>query len=191
MSVEDRIRWDTIYQERAQRPYPAPDPLLLEVTPPAPALSEPARALDIACGLGQNGLWLAEQGYATDLMDVSRVALLRAQAEVNARHLRHVNLLLQDVDEVALAPESYHLICCFRFLERSLFDELKRATVVGGRIVYETFNERYADERKPFKPAYLLKIGELRTLFSDWELLLYEEHGTVTRLAALKPISAG
>lgn len=83
MATQDRVRWDTIYRDRAERPLPPTAPLLLEYTPPVTA--SPPRALDFACGLGQNGLWLAEQGYIVDLMDISRVALNRAQAEMVRR----------------------------------------------------------------------------------------------------------
>jgi len=190
MALEDRLRWDALYQTRSGEPYPAPDPLLLTSVPPVPAgLSEPPRALDIAAGRGQNGLWLAEQGYAVDLMDISRVGLLHARAEMTARNLRNVNLLQVDLDVVELGTERYQIICGFRFLKRHLFPQFRRALLVGGRLIYETFNQRYAAIRPPFKPDYLLEVGELAALFSDWTILHYEEEAHITRLVALKPRS--
>ncbi|MBC8100405.1 MAG: methyltransferase domain-containing protein, partial [Armatimonadetes bacterium] len=84
MSADDRVRWDEIYHDLAQQRYPAPDALLFECVPPPSAHS---RALDLACGVGQNGIWLATQGYTVDLMDISRVALNRARGEMAMRNL--------------------------------------------------------------------------------------------------------
>src|SRR3954452_24760270 len=106
MSGQDRVHWDTVYRERASKPYPSPDPLLFQFTPP---LREPqsATALDLACGLGQNGLWLAAQDYVVSLIDVSRVALTHAQAEASHRNLRSVNFFQLDLDAAELKPEAY------------------------------------------------------------------------------------
>ena len=71
MSAQDRVRWDGIYRQRQNQPYPAPDPLLFEYTPPL-RNGDFGYALDLAAGVGQNGLWLAAQGYHTDIMEISR-----------------------------------------------------------------------------------------------------------------------
>ncbi|HRF99048.1 MAG TPA: class I SAM-dependent methyltransferase, partial [Aggregatilineales bacterium] len=89
MSAQERAKWDAQYHQKTGD-YPAPDPLLLMYTPPL-IPKQKGRALDVACGVGQNGLWLAEQGYTVDMMDISRVALRRAQDEINKRQLRNTN----------------------------------------------------------------------------------------------------
>ena len=160
MSAEDRIRWDAIYRERANEPYPPPDPLLFEYTPPVTPERE-YRALDLAAGHGQNGLWLAAQGYTVDIMDISRLALLRAQAEMATRNLRNANLLPVDLDSVELSTDFYDVVCVFRYLKRDLFPQLRACIRPGGRIIYETFNVRYRGLVPEFNPAFLLEIGEL------------------------------
>src|SRR5438128_2045223 len=106
MSARDRLRWDAIYRETQQVVYPPPDPLLFQYTPPLADETE-RRAMDLAAGLGQNGLWLAAQGYLTDVADISRVALTRAQAEAVHRGLRNLNFLQLDLDDVLLPSETY------------------------------------------------------------------------------------
>lgn len=190
MAAQDRSRWDSIYRKRIQQgDFPAPDPLLLQFTS---AVADPAaevlpRALDLAGGLGQNGLWLAEQGYAVDVMDISRVALRRARAEMGMRNIRTVNLLQVDVDELALDVSVYDVICVFRYLKRNLFSLLKLATRPGGRVIYETFNTRYLTVLPDFNRNFLLERGELRAVFQDWQVLHYEEENHITRLVAVKP----
>ncbi len=186
MAEGDRTRWDDIYRQRNHLPYSDPDPFLFEYTPTLNALHE-KRALDLAGGLGQNGLWLAEQGYIVDVMDVSRMALLRGRAEMIARDLRNMNFLQVDLDHVDLKPAAYDLVCVFRYLKRDLFTQIRASVRPGGRVIYETFNRRYLEIVPQFNPAYLLEPGELAGYFADWKLLHHSELRHTTRLVARKP----
>jgi tellurite methyltransferase len=186
MSAQDRLHWDTVYKERADHLPPAPDPLLFQFTPP---LREPlsATALDLACGLAQNGLWLAAQGYVVSLIDVSRVALTHAQVEASRRNLRNVNFFQLDLDAAELKPESYDLVCVFRFLSRNLMPQIRAAIKPGGRIIFQTFNTRYLTSRPDMPTEYLLGIGELAGFFGDWKILHLNEPEQVSQLVAIKP----
>jgi SAM-dependent methyltransferase len=189
MSIEDRVRWDNNYKKLNEHPYPAPDPMLKDFTPLPQGKIVP-RALDLAGGLGQNGLWLAEQGYATDIMDISRVALQRARSEMGMRNLRNINLLQIDVDNLEIKAETYDVICIFRYLKRDLFPLLKDAIKPEGRIIYETFNLRYLDIVPQFNQDFLLDDGELEAYFSDWHIIHNEEDEQyVSQLVAVKPES--
>ena len=186
MSVEDRVRWDTLYFQQTHLSFPDPDPFLYEYTPPLLETRE-VRALDLAGGMGQNGLWLAEQGYTVDIIDISRMALLRGRSETIARGLRAVNLLQYDLDSAELKPATYQLVCVFRFLKRDLFPHIRVAIAPGGRIIYETYNVRYLTQNPQFNPAYLLEPGELFGYFADWKILHRSELRHISRLVALKP----
>lgn len=182
MAGQDRLRWDAVYHERRDQPYPPPDPLLLQFAPPA----EGARALDLAGGLGQNALWLAEQGYLVDLIDISRAALTRAQEEAARRSVRGVNFIQMDLDNAEFEAATYDLIAVFRFLDRDLFPTLRAAVKPGGRVIYQTFNTRYHPPQ-PFNPDHLLRIGELAGIFADWRILHLSEPHFVTQVVAIKP----
>ena len=198
MSAQDRIRWDAIFKNRTQDIYPSPDSLLMDYAP-APSEDDPLRALDIASGLGQNGIWLAEQGYNTDLMDISRVALQRARAEMTMRNVRNANLLQVDIDKLVLrrnnncdlvheiCPNSYNLIAVFRYLRRPLFPIFQEAIASGGRIIYETFNSKYLKQVPAFNPNFLLDEGELEDRFINWRIVHYDESSHVTQIVAVKP----
>ncbi|GAB4513114.1 MAG: methyltransferase domain-containing protein [Anaerolineae bacterium] len=186
MSAHDRVRWDTIYTQLNNRPFPAPDALLLDYTPPVPEQRE-RRALDLACGYGQNGLWLAEQGYVTDLMDVSRVALTRARAEMAARNLRNINVLQIDLDDLDLEEETYHLVCIFRYLKRDFMRKLRGAVIPGGRVIYETYNRRYLQIVPEFNQKFLLALNELPSLFEGWKIIHFEDIEHLSQIVAIKP----
>ncbi len=185
MSAHDRLRWDNTYREKGERAYPDPDPLLYPFAPPLREASS-ASALDLACGLGQNGLWLAEQGYVVDLVDVSRVALRRAQAEAAHRGLRRVNFFQLDLDNAHLEQE-YDLICVFRFLSRDLIPQIRAQVRPGGRVIYQTFNIRYLTLKPDIHPDFLLGIGELAGFFGDWKILHHSEPEHISQVVALKP----
>lgn len=184
MSEADRTRWDNVYRQRNQEPFPEPDPFLFEFTP-APQGDQ--RALDLAGGMGQNGLWLASQGYIVDIIDISRMALVRGRGEMVKRKLRSVNFLLQDMDVSELEPNYYDLVCIFRYLKRSQFSQIRACIRPGGRIIYETFNSNYLQIVPDFNKDYLLELGELASYFADWKVLYISDSGHISRLAAIKP----
>jgi SAM-dependent methyltransferase len=186
MSASDRVHWDTIYRTRGETGFPDPDPLLYQTVPPLRP-GESAHALDLASGLGQNGLWLAAQGYTVDLIDISRVALTQARDEATRRHLRTVNFFQLDLDSAQLQTSAYDLICVIRFLERSLLPQIRAAMRPGGRIIYQTFNIRFLSVKPDMNPAYLLEIGELAGFFGDWRILRNSEPDHVSQLVAVKP----
>jgi SAM-dependent methyltransferase len=191
MAARDQALWDARYGQLAAGPYPMPDPLLLQYAPP-PALLErqPAYALDLACGLGQNGLWLARQGYTVDLMDISRAALLRAQQEAGAYGVRSVNFMLRDLDEVALTPNYYDLVCVFRYFNPALLPRLRACVRPGGRVVYQTFNRLAAGQSPALLPDHLVEPGELEGYFGDWRLLFHTSSGIHAAVVAVKPAAA-
>lgn len=186
MSSADRNRWDAYYRQRNQGAFPDPDPFLLEATPPASGPAE-QRALDLAGGVGQNGLWLASQGYTVDVIDISRMALIRGRAEMMNRGLRNINFLQRDLDNVDLKLNRYHLVCVFRYLKRDLFPAIRACIQPGGRIIYETFNTNYLEIVPDFNRDFLLAPAELASYFADWKIIHHSHANHISRLAALKP----
>lgn len=187
MSIYDRQHWDSIYSERANKPLPPPDPLLFPYTPPVTE-DRVYRALDLAGGQGQNGLWLAAEGYVVDVVDISRVALMQGQAEMARRSLRTMNFRQLDLDENKLDfDEPYDLICVFRFLKRELFAALRTAIRPGGRIIYATYNIRHLAEHPEFRREFLLEPGELAGYFADWRILYNADDAALSELVAIKP----
>jgi SAM-dependent methyltransferase len=187
MTSRDRLHWDEVYSEPAEETYPPPDPLLFPFTPPL-RVTPSATALDLAGGLGQNALWLAGQGYVVDLVDISRVALTRAQKEADVRGLRGINFYQIDLDETGLEPATYDLIVVFRFLSRALMPQIRAALRPGGRIIYQTFNTHLLDTKPDMNPDYLLRLGELAGTFGDWRILRSSEPAHISQIVAVKPV---
>lgn len=190
MAAKDRLKWDTIYRDSARggAHYPDADPLLFMYTQPVDAhIKDAPTALDLACGLGQNGLWLAAQGYVVDLVDISRVALQRAQLTAAERDLRRINFLQMDLDDAKIDSAAYDVLCVFRFFNRELFPQLRACVKPGGRVIYEAFNTRLLDLDPEFNAEYLAEVGELSGYFGDWNILKHADNNHVSQVVAIKP----
>jgi len=185
MSIRDRQHWDARFRALQDGPFPAPDPLNFQYTPPPEGLE--ARALDLACGLGQNGLWLAEQGYSVDLLDISREALRRAQAEARRRGTRRVNFLQVDLDEAALRSEAYDVVCIFRYFQRDLFPRIRGCVAPGGRVICQTYTTGARAVMPEISADVLASEGELAGLFADWTVLRSSESDIMAQVVAVRP----
>jgi tellurite methyltransferase len=185
MSQTERAHWDSLYRRYADSAFPSPDPLLFDHTPPPDTPNQ--RALDLAGGQGQNGLWLASQGYVVDVLDISRVALMTGRAEMTRRGLRTINFLQADLDTEELKLNKYHLVCVFRFLKRDFFPQLRASIRPEGRIIYETYNTGYLEDHPDANPEHLIRPRELASHFPDWTILYQSDTNQISRLVALKP----
>lgn len=139
-------------------------------------------ALDLAMGDGRNAIYLATRGYDVDGVDVdpARVANARTAARRLGSPIRAVVGNLEDGDYI-IPPSTYDLIVVFNYLHRPLFDAIREGVKPGGAVVYQTYTRDQAQYGKPTNPEYLLKPGELKTQFEDWEMLKYREFTGPTR----------
>lgn len=134
------------------------------------------RALDLACGAGRNALALASHGFDVTAVDASSVALDIMCERAMAAGLR-VDARLADLErgEFEFEDEAYWLVCNFFYLQRDLFPRIRAAVRPGGLFVAAIHTEDDDPGVRPMNPAYLLRPGELREEFSEWETLHYDE----------------
>lgn len=139
-------------------------------------LPESGRALDLACGLGANALFLAGRGLDTHAWDCSEVALEQLQETAASKGL---NIHTEHRDVVENPPEqnSFDIIVVSRFLERTIIQYIIDAVRTGGLIFYQTYTVNKPDSYGPANPDFLLRENELLNLFSSLSLLFYRENG--------------
>lgn len=184
MTGEDRRRWDARYRadKRAGKYRPS---ALLEAYVPAQA---DGLALDLACGAGRHTLWLAAHGYRTLGVDVSRVALERAQERARQRGLAGRCRFAQvDLDTFRPPPGRLDVVCIFRFLNRPLLPAARAALRPGGLLIVETFNWRRMETHPDTCADYLLRPNELWDAFSGLSILHHSEDDDTTALVARRP----
>ncbi|HMK66343.1 MAG TPA: methyltransferase domain-containing protein [Thermodesulfobacteriota bacterium] len=153
-----------------------PNPLLERFAPLILEKGLEGPVLDLACGEGQNGLYLAELGLPVILADRDATRLRAAQENAKEKGLE-VTLWEKDLEngENPFQEEHYRAILVFRYLHRPLIPCIKKGIRQGGFLFYETFTIDQARYGHPHNPAFLLKPGELQEWFKDWHVIHYFE----------------
>ena len=129
--------------------------------------------LDLACGDGHNGIFLATKDLPVICCDISEQALSRTERLASENR---VNVGLWQVDleaeEVNSLQEDFcEGILVFRYLHRPLIPCIKKALKKCGILIYETFTIDQPKFGKPHNPKFLLEPGELLGWFEDWEIV--------------------
>jgi SAM-dependent methyltransferase len=149
-----------------------PDPLLKKFAHLLLAENLEGPVLDLACGDGHNGLYLAGLGLPVILADRSPEALERAGKAAAPNKLpasfREIDL---ETGVNPLEEEYYRGILVFRYLHRPLIPWIKKGIRKGGLLFYETFTIDQPRYGRPHNPDFLLSPGELSGWFRDWQVL--------------------
>lgn len=183
--------WNERYRtrERAEDFSAAPTPLLVET---AQHLS-PGRALDVACGTGRHALWLAERGWTAAAVDGSEVAIAALRSKAKQLGIT-VDARVADLANSGFSMEEAHwdlVLMCY-YLQRDLFEPLKRAVVPGGLALVIVHIVEPGEQPTQTR----LRTGELPGYFDGWEILhRYEgasrdpaHHRPVSEIVARRPV---
>jgi len=171
---ERRLRWEARY---AQTSAPARRPASV-LRRAAFLLPPKGDALDLACGLGGNALFLAQRGLRVTAWDYAPSAIVELGKAADRAGLS-IRAEVRDVVAQPPMPASFDVICVSYFLQRELAPALSAALRPGGLIFYETFAREAVSTQGPANPAYRLAPNELLELFSDLRVLEYREYGRV------------
>ncbi|HTL11263.1 MAG TPA: methyltransferase domain-containing protein [Bdellovibrionota bacterium] len=187
-SEEDRSHWDTLFSSQNYVFGKEPAEFLKKHVDLLPV----GRALDIAMGEGRNAVYLAQKGFHVEGVDISEVAIRKARRLARERN---VTLFTENADlkDYQIRPGYYDVILNIQYLQRSLVPQIIQGLRPGGVVVFEneTVDQLQNPEGRSTPRDYLLEKGELRRMFGDLEVLVYEEvndgHEAVARLIARRP----
>jgi SAM-dependent methyltransferase len=169
--------WDERYSDREQIWSGQPNAALVSEIRDLP----PARVLDVGCGEGADAVWLAENGWEVTALDVSRVALDRAESHARLRGVR-VSWLHSGLVEAALEPASFDLVSAQypalprtddNAAERALLD----AVVPGGvlLVVHHPTPTTSEAEAHGFNARDYVAPGQVAALLdADWAIEVNE-----------------
>ncbi len=188
MSAKDREKWDQRYREGAyaSRNYPS------EFLRNRAELLNIGRAMDLACGLGRNSIYLAELGFEVDAIDVSLVGLEIAREKAKERRLL-IHWLNEDlVNDWTIPTQQYDLILMFRFVSSEVLLKLPQLLALGGALIIEEHLQwpqgnvvGPSGNRFRVKPGELMEgCKELDVLF-HYEGLVEELDGSMAALAQI------
>lgn len=130
------------------------------------------KALDLACGTGRHANFLAEKGWEVTGVDNSEIGIEVALKRASEKGLE-IEYIVADLENrgFEIKENTYDLICDFYYLQRDLFEPMKRGIKPGGIIIstIHLFDEGEEHAR------FVLHDGELREYFSSFEILHYHE----------------
>jgi tellurite methyltransferase len=156
MADGDRERWNAKWRERAGELETA----VAFLVEHAAVLPARGKALDVAGGAGRNSVWLARRGLDVTLVDVSDVAITRAERKAADAH---VTLRARRVDleqPLELAP-LYDVVVIWDYLDRERRDHIARLVVEGGVVVAGQPTVKNLERHASPSRRFLVEEGEL------------------------------
>jgi len=168
----DQRRWNERFRRKEFALGKEPNPFLKKYIHLLPK----GKALDIASGEGKNTVFLAQQGFEVDAVDISGKGLKKAQKLAREQGVK-IKTFLVDLDQYQIEKERYDLIANFYYLKRRLIPRIKKGIKKGGRVVFETYllEHRTLGTGGPKQAKYFLKPNELLRLFKNFRILFYRE----------------
>jgi 2-polyprenyl-3-methyl-5-hydroxy-6-metoxy-1,4-benzoquinol methylase len=168
----DQKRWDKKFGRKEFALGKEPNPFLKKHIRLLPR----GKALDIATGEGRNAVFLAQNGFDVDAVDISEKGLKKARKLAREKGVK-INTFLVDLDQYHIAKERYDLIANFYFLKRRLIPRIRNGLKKGGIVVFETYllEHRALATGGPTQAKYFLKPNEPLRLFRNFRILYYRE----------------
>jgi 2-polyprenyl-3-methyl-5-hydroxy-6-metoxy-1,4-benzoquinol methylase len=178
---DDATRWDERYRSASPPDPLAPEPLdsradLLQLLP------DSGVAIDIACGLGRQSLWLAQRGLEVVALDVSPMAIdaLR-RAAASAGLAERIDARAVDLDDgLPSDPRTADVVVCQRFRQPSIYPHIAERLRTGGLAIITVLSEVGTESPGPFHAPR----GELAAAFTDFDVLYAHEDDGVSTIVA-------
>jgi len=173
MSLQDKKKWDEKYLKKNKLLLPRDGSQNLHNN--FDKLSS-GYALDLACGNGRNTIFLAENGFTVDAVDIAQIALDSLSTQIKTKQLEDkVNIFCEDLDNFDFKQNKYDLIVMSNFLDRDLIAKTKPSLKDGGVYFVETYMIDEKNEKENSDKKNLLQADELKDIFNDFEILFYDE----------------
>jgi len=168
----DQKRWDKRFGRKEFALGKEPNPFLKKHIHLLPK----GKALDMATGEGRNAVFLAQNGFEVDAVDISGKGLKKVKKLAREKGVK-INTFLVDLDQYQIEKERYDLIANFYFLRRRLIPRIKKGLKKGGKVIFETYllEHRTLGTGGPKQAKYFLKPNELLRLFKEFRILFYRE----------------
>ncbi|MBI5251322.1 MAG: class I SAM-dependent methyltransferase [Desulfomonile tiedjei] len=180
----DREKWDLRYSQDSGR-IPEADEFVISNS----SLLTSGIAMDLACGLGGDSIFLAERGYTVHAVDISSEAIFRL-ARASRRMGLDIHPVIADLDRFPLPKDYYDLIVVFYFFAKDLMPGIVSALRKGGLLFYATYNQRHKSLNPCFNPDYLVPPDGLAKYFPGFDILIHEtaagERQNISRVLAEK-----
>ncbi len=138
-------------------------------------LLEPGAALDVACGEGRNGIWLAEQGWRVSAVDFSSVAISKGRQIAQRRGVT-LDWVVSDVSDL---PRGEYDLVAVLYLHTSVAERahwlphLIDMVAPGGMLIYIGHHPRNVTEGVggPQNEALLPDVQEIVSRLDGFSII--------------------
>ena len=144
----------------------------------APLIASGRTVLDLACGAGRHTRFLLRRGHAVTAVDRDVEDLSDL---VGTANLHIVQADLEDGSPWPLPGQRFGAVVVTNYLWRPLLALLVAALEEHGILLYETFAVGDEAYRRPARPEFLLRPGELIEAVQGRLQIVAYEHGRVAR----------
>ena len=118
-------------------------------------------------------MFLAQNGFRVDAVDISDVALKNL-----SKFQTNINLICTDLELFDIPENRYSLILNIKFLDRRLFPQIINGLVAGGVLIFETYLENSDNSACSMNRDHLLRPNELLHAFQQLHIIYFKESMT-------------
>lgn len=173
-TYDDKSTWDQRYSGRSFVYGKLPSKFLSENYY---YLKAGSTVLDMGMGEGRNAVFLAQKGFKVTGIDISSVAVKKANILAKEYNVR-IKTVVASLEKYPIEKESFDSIICFYYVNRELLEKMKEWLKPGGVIVFEAYTLKQKHLDKKFNKeadSSFVKEQELLSLFKDFKILKFEE----------------
>jgi len=138
------------------------------------------KVLDLGCGEAGTSLSLAEKGFEVTCIDISKTAIKNIKIEAKKRDVKII-AFNADLEKFEF-KEDYDIIIAkgvFQFIPEKyslkLIRDIMKHTKKDGLNIFEVFLQGDPSQEEDSEGHYF-KQNELKELYSNWNILDYEEY---------------
>src|SRR3989344_3801021 len=138
------------------------------------------KVLDLGCGEGGTSLFLAEKGFEVTCIDISKTAIKNIKIEAKKRNMKII-AIVADLEKFEF-KEDYDILIgmgIFHFIPEKeslkLINNIMNHTKKDGLNIFEAFLQGDPSQEEDSE-GYYFKQDELKELYSNWDILDYEEY---------------
>jgi tellurite methyltransferase len=148
----------------------------------ATLLPQGAQVVEFGAGQGRNAIYLAEQGFNVTAIDLAKVGVETINKLAEEGSLPNLKAEIGDVrdgitDDYDMAVSTFMLHHLTREEALRAIAEIKEHTRAGGLNTLTVFTKEGDFAKLPGSDKYFYpEPDEMRELYSDWEVLTYNEH---------------
>lgn len=172
--TDDKSKWDQRYSKQNFVYGKLPSKFLAENYS---YIKTGSSVLDMGMGEGRNAVFLAQKGYKVTGVDISSIAVRKANLLAKEYDVR-IRTITASLESYSIPDESLDAIICFYYVDRALITKMVKWLKPGGVIFYEA----YTTEQKKLDKKYakeadssFVQKQELLKLFPGMQVLKFEE----------------